>query len=75
MSKAICEFRMLTQEVKKARLDDKGKAWEKDFLGKLCTFMGLGDKITKPRTKKAKKFVPPPAEDTPTKQAFELAFK
>ena len=74
-TKAICDFGILAQEIKKVRLEPKGKAWEKDLLEKLCKFKGIGDKIAAPKAKKAKKVAPPPTDDTPTKEAFNLAFE
>ena len=72
---AICECGKLVQETKAARLEEQGKAWEKDLLAKLRAHVGVSDDMSQRKKKKAKKVVAPPAEDTPTKDSFNLAFE
>ena len=64
----------LSLKAKLAREGDQGKAWEKDLLVKVRALLGLEDKVAAPMKKKVKKDAPPPADDTPTKTAFDLAF-
>ena len=72
---AICAHGKLVKAIKEARLEDKGKACEKDSLDKIRTHMGVSDQMSQRKKKKARKVVTPPPEDTPTKDGFNLAFE
>ena len=52
---AICLFGNMSQDVKAARLDAKGRAWETNLLEKLQASVGLVGKISETEKKKSKK--------------------
>ena len=64
----------LSRDAKLVCDSDQCEAWEKDLLAKVRALLGLDDEVAPPRKKKVKKDVPPPADDTPTKAGFDLAF-